>query len=277
MRTDRKRITALTLMGVLCLAVGAEKAADKPDKTAKVSARLGDLHADVAVLQVVNALQPTPAQTKALLEVASKTMQAAPPRKGMHVSVGYTKALTAVRAALASGDAAKIESTQATLDKLRDEEEPETDEVEISDEARRVAPRLLKRFSARQVASYVGGLREFPDPVENLTRTMEESRTIAKKQWPTLRDDIAFEVGWLVAGLDADAEEKVFDKAIALLDRAARLDEAAFEKQRPALEKEARALVGDLGPTDVMRHFMERVIAETISNHRFEAALKMRP
>ena len=276
MRSDRLRLAALTLMGLLCLVVGAEKPAPEPVEKTKVSARLGDLHADVAVLQALNALQPTAAQTKALIEVAAKTMQKAPPRRKVEVSEDYLKALTAVRAALISGDEEKIESTQAAFDKLAEKEDPEPDEVEITDEARRVAPRLLKRFSARQIAFYVGGLRDFPDPAEDTIRAMDESRTIDKKDWPALRDDVAFQVGWLVASLDADAEEKIRDKVVALLDRAARLDKAAFEKQRPALEKEARALAGDLGPTDVLRHFMERVIAETVSNHRFEAAVKMR-
>ena len=184
--------------------------------------------------------------------------------------------MTAVRAALVDGDDAKIESTQTALDKLRETADTAADEVEISDEARRGAPGLLKRFSARQVAAYVGGLREFPDPVEDTIRAMDESRTIDKKEWPRLRDDVAFQVGWLVAGLDSDAEEQVRDKVTALLDRAARLDKAAYEKQRPALEKEARALAGRLGPTEVLRHFMERVIAETVSHHRFEAAMRMR-
>jgi hypothetical protein len=276
MRSDRLRITALTLMGLLCLVVGAEKPVPEPVKKPKVTARLGDLHAEVAALQAINALQPTEAQTKALLEVAAKTMQKAPPRRKVEVSEDYLKALTAVRAALISGDQTKIESAQVALDKLGEAEDPEPDNVEITDEARRFAPKLLKRFSARQIAFYVGGLRDFPDPAEDTIRAMDEARMIDKKEWPALRDDVAFQVGWLVAGLDADAEEKVRDKVVALLDRAARLDKAAFEKQRHALEKEARALAGDLGPTDIVRHFMERVIAETISNHRFEAAMKMR-
>ena len=276
MRSDRLRITALTLMGLLCLVVGAEKPVPEPVKKSQMTARLGDLHAEVAVLQAVSALQPTEAQTKALLEVAAKTMQSAPPRRKVEVSEDYLKALTALRAALISGNAEKIESAQVAFDKLGEPEDSEPDSVEITDEARRFAPKLLKRFSARQVAFYIGGLRDFPDPAEDTIRAMDEARKIDKKEWPALRDDVAFQVGWLIAGLDAIAEEKVREKVVALLDRAARLDKAAFEKRRPALEMEARALVGDLGPTDIVRHFMERAIAETISNHRFEAALKMR-
>ena len=276
MRSDRLRITALTLMGLLCLVVGAEKPVPEPVKKSQMTARLGDLHAEVAVLQAVSALQPTEAQTKALLEVAAKTMQSAPPRRKVEVSEDYLKALTALRAALISGNAEKIESAQVAFDKLGEPEDSEPDSVEITDEARRFAPKLLKRFSARQVAFYIGGLRDFPDPAEDTIRAMDEARKIDKKEWPALRDDVAFQVGWLIAGLDADAEEKVREKVVALLDRTARLDKAVYEKQRPTLEKEARALVGDLGPTDVVRHFMERAIAETISNHRFEAAVKMR-
>jgi len=105
---------------------------------------------------------------------------------------------------------------------------------------------------------------------------MEQSRKLRGKEWQGLRDDSAYQVGWLVAGLDADLEEKVRDKATALLNRAYRLDEKDYAKQRAELEKQARALAGKLGPTDVIRHFMERVLAETLSNHRLAAAIEAR-
>src|SRR5262249_17396454 len=95
-------------------------------------------------------------------------------------------------------------------------------------------------------------------------------------EWQGLRDDSAYQVGWLVAGLDADAEEKVRDKATALLNRAYRLDEKDYAKQRGGLEKQARALAGKLGRADRLRHFRERVLAETLPPPRLAAAIEAR-
>ncbi len=52
---------------------------DKDDKDKSGFADLGDVHAEVTVLQVLHALQPTRAQLEQLAKVAEKTMQK-PPR-----------------------------------------------------------------------------------------------------------------------------------------------------------------------------------------------------
>jgi hypothetical protein len=243
------------------------------DKPKAVFANLGDTHAEVTVLQVLHALKATPAQRALLQKAAARTMQKPPPRKQVKVTESYRKALLGLRAALVSGDDEKIDEATETLDDLGDEVAPEFEDAEITDEARKQAPGLLKAFTARQVAAYVGGLDDFPDPGELLRSALEQSRKKKAKEWATFRDDVAYQVGWLAAGLDAAAEEKARDRATALLNKAARLSEKDFAGQRAQLEKEAGEVVGKLGPTDVIRHFMERLLAETLSNHRLTAAL----
>ncbi len=51
---------------------------------------------------------------------------------------------------------------------------------------------------------------------------------------------------------------------------------AEFKAQRDDLDKEARKVVGDVGPTDVIRHYMERALAELLSNPRLGAAVEAR-
>src|SRR5205823_5691400 len=91
--------------------------------------------------------------------------------------------------------------------------------------------------------------------------------------WQELRDDVAYQVGWLVAGLDVSQERKVREAASRLLNKAAALSEKDYPKQVAALRKSARDLVGKIGPTDVIRHYVERVLAETLSNHRLGEAV----
>jgi hypothetical protein len=252
------------------------KPPDKTGKTGKGFADLGDLNAEVTVLQVLNSLQATPAQLSYLAKAAPKTMQEAPPRKAVKVSPKFRKALIAMRDALVGGDEDAISEASAELDDLRSADEPEFDDVEVTNEARTRAPLALRQFNARQVALYVGGLDDFPDPVERLREALSESQKRKGKDWMSYRDDVAYQVGWLVAGLDTAAEQKVRDKVTKLLNSAAKLGEKEYAAKRAELNKEARAILGKLGPTDVIRHFMERLLAETLSNHRLAAAVAAR-
>jgi hypothetical protein len=278
-------LLALIAMAALLSDAGARPApdkekdkekADKADKDKSAFADLGDTHAEVTVLQVLHALQPTPAQLDLLDKVSAKTMQKAPPRKIVKVSEKYRKGLLTLRDALCAEDEEKIDEATADLDDIRETEDPDWEDTEITDAARKEAPVVLRSFSARQIAVYVGGLDDFPDPAERLREAIRESRKMKAKEWTTYRDDVAYQVGWLVAGLSTDAEEKVRDKATALLNKAARLSEKEFEEQREELEKAAAEVVGKVGPTDIIRNFMERLLAETLSNHRLAAALALR-
>ena len=44
-------------------------------------------------------------------------------------------------------------------------------------------------------------------------------------EWSSYRDDIAYQVGWLVGGLDSTKEKAVRKAATALLNKAAKMDE----------------------------------------------------
>jgi hypothetical protein len=226
-------------------------------------------------LQVLHAFEMTEQQLKGIAALAARTAQKPPPRKGVRVSDKFRKALLGYRAALASGDDDRIETALTAFEQARAREMPDFDEVEITDAARKEAPLLLKKLSARQVALYLSGQAEdFPDPAERLMAAMKESRKLRGKEWHGLRDDTAYQVGWLVAGLDAAEEEKVRDRATALLNRAAAMDEKGYTKELPALRKSAREMAGKIGPTDVIRHYVQRVLAETLSNHRLADAIE---
>jgi hypothetical protein len=260
------------LAGLLALtALGAGPAKVKPaPKRAKApepKVDLNDLHLELMALQTLYHLQATPEQLKDLARLAPKTAGPMPPRADVEVSAKYRKAMVDLRAALLAEDHDKVGELYEALDKLSEKEEPEFDEVELTDEARKRAPDFLRTLSARQVASYVAGFAEdFPDPAERLLEGLAQSRKLRGKEWQNLRDDLAGQVGWLVAGLDPAAERKVSARASALLNRAHRLEAKEFAKQKPALEKEARALAAAAGPTEVIRHFTERALAELLSN-----------
>jgi hypothetical protein len=254
--------------------IGRGQEKTKPEeKPTKGFAGLGDLQAEVTVLQVLHSLQPTLAQLEILEKAAATTMQKPPPRKVIKVTDKYRKSLMAMRDALLSGDEDKIEEASEALDEVRDKEESDFDEIEVTDDARKEAPKVLRLFSAKQVAQYVGGLEDFPDPMDRIREAIDQSQKRTGKDWMSYRDDVAYQVGWLVAGLDSDNEEKLREKVTTLLNKAAGLGKKDFSKKRVELLKSARTIVGKVGPTDVIRNFMERLFAETLSNHRLTTVI----
>lgn len=263
---------ALFLLLLLLTKVCGQKAAGQKKGE---FVHLGDLYAEVTILNVLQSLQPTAGQLEEMRKLARKTMQKPPPRKQIKVSEKLRKTLVSLRDALAAGEDEKADPLFRTFEELREKEEPEFDEIEITKQARIAAPELLRRLSARQVAMYLASVPDFPDPVEQLLEAMEQSRKWRGKEWQGLREDIAYQVGWLLGGLDSGEEERMREKASALLNRAHALDDKQYERQREQLEKEARSLLGKRGPTDILRHFMERVLAELLSSHRLEAVLGM--
>jgi hypothetical protein len=240
---------------------------------------LNDLSMEVGALQMLTQLQLTPAQLEDLAKRARSTAQTPEPRTEPKVSPRIRQTLLDLRRALLEGDAEKIDKRNTDLDKQFEKEQPEfEDSVEITDAAREQAPEVLRRLSARQAASFLAGYAEgFPDPRERLTEAIEEVRRRPDKEWQPLRDEVADEVAWLVAGLDVDTEAVVRDRVTALLDRAHRLKDAAFKEKRAELDGEVDRVVGKLGPTDIHRHFLERSLAELLSNPRLAAAVEALP
>jgi hypothetical protein len=236
------------------------------------------LSMEVVALQTLHQLQATPAQLGELKRLAATTAEKVGPRRQVEVSDKFHKTLLQLRDALVAGKEERIDELNRAIDELREKEKPDLDDsAEISDAARREAPALLRRFSARQAAGFLADYAaDFPDPVEMLTGAFDEVRKLSRREWGGLRDDVAEQVGWLVAGTDGDAEEKVREQAAALITRARQLKNDEFKKQRPELEKAARELAQKVGPTDVHRHFLEHALAELLSNPRLAAAAEAR-
>jgi hypothetical protein len=93
-------------------------------------------------------------------------------------------------------------------------------------------------------------------------------------EWKELRDGTAEEISWLVAGFKADSATRVKKTVTDWLDRNHRLKGADLTKQWPTLEKSAHQLVGNVSSLVVLQHYMERELAELLSNPRTTAALR---
>jgi hypothetical protein len=244
---------------------------------AKVS--VADLNQEVAALQTLHLLNISKSQMEALRKVARETAAKQPARKESQGSEEFRKALTELRDALMQGkDDNRIDKLAEKVEDLREAEDFDREEApELTEEAAHRAPEVLRLLSASQVARYVAAFPEdIPDPRERLLDALGKVRGLAPKKWEDLRHEVSEEVGHLVAGIDADRLSRVSDQVVQLLIVARSLKDNEFKKERPELEKKARHIVGDIGPTDVLRNVIEQALAELLSNPRLPAALEAR-
>lgn len=271
--TTLKRLGGgLLLLGVLGLASPQAVGQDQ-------EASLHDLNMEVTALQMIHHLQLSREQMTVLKKLARETADKQPGRVVAKNNEKIRAALTGLRDALLKPEKdERILDLLEKLEEIRDKEKFDIpDDLEITEEARTQAPRVLRMLSARQVAIYAGSLAdELPDPLENILDALGRARGLDTAKWKELRGIISEETGRLLAGLDADKADDIGSKVIQLLIVARGLSEDEFKKQQPELEMKARDIVGNVGPTDVIRNVLEHHLAELLSNHRLAAALDAR-
>lgn len=270
MLRTRKRlilaVAAATLIGATILAQ------EKPKAT------LNDLSLDVAALQTLYQLQATPTLMKALRELAPKTASTAA-RAPAKASDDFRRALIDLRLALIeANDEDRINDLLERAEELREKESPTLDDgVEVTDEALEAAPRVFRLLSARQVAGFTAALAaELLDPLEVMMEALPKVRSLANDDWREFRTEIGDQIGTLLGGVDSEKAGKYRDQVTQLFIVARGLNDDEFAKQKPELEKKARAIIGDVGSLDVIRNQIEAHLAELLSNPRLEWAVDAR-
>jgi hypothetical protein len=277
-----KRAALLVLLGLLGIPAltgdndSARAAPVQVAQAAKVD--VNHLSMEIMALQAIDQMHATPAQLQNLVKLAPETISKAKNRKPAKASDKYAKKLTEFRDALLKRDADDIQVVTGELGELFTMEKPVIDTtIEISEPARKRAPEFLKSLTPRQIALYLASVESaVPEPVDNMLAFLESSVKVDPKAWTEQRDGVAFEVGELVAGLDANASKKVAEKVAAVLDKGHKMNEADLKKNRAALEKEMHQIVDAAGPVEMLRHFMERHMAYLLSNSQLAVAANER-
>jgi hypothetical protein len=267
----------LWTIGLVVAAALGSPAGGAPPQTAKLS--VTELSLEVTALQTLHSLKATARQLEALRELAQGTAAKVPEAGEVKASDEYRKLLADLRQALADAlDEDLIDKLIEQLDELRAEEKPELhDDVHVTDQARRKAPEALRLFTARQVTVFAAGYGdEIGDPLEQLQEALNKARGVKQDQWKDYREEVADEVAWLVGGVDAAKAGRINDEVLEWLILVRNMKGDEFNKRKADLENKARQIVGDLGPTEVLRHFLEHAFAELLSNPRLAAVLQAR-
>lgn len=270
---SRRACLAAILVPLIGL-LGPLPAADTKKET---KAELSDLSLEVEALQLLYQLDLSPRQMEALAKIAKDTAPPARERKPGKGSEKLRTLLTDLRSALRKNDASKIDDLADKLDELKDKESPSLDDsIEITDEAKKRAPEALRLLTARQMNEYLNIYEEIQDPAASVRDALKKGLKSPSKDWTTLRDETAAEVGWLVGGFDKDKVAKVTEQTSTFLDKAHAWKEEELTKRQPDVEAAVQEIMGDVGPAEVLRHIVEHDLAEQLSNPQMQAALEAR-
>src|SRR5579883_461440 len=237
------------------------------------------LKREVDALEMLYHLEPTKAQLPALLKIAERTAAKPSATKEASASPEYLKTLQDLRNALVHDDEEQIGTLFQKLAEIEDAQPTEIAEAfDLTPAAIKEAPSVLKLLTPAQVVSLLAAMdNEVPDPVERILFTLSEGEELDAEDWKSLRDETAQEVTWLMHGFNNNAETAKTTKAVSdLLDRGHRLKGDALKKELDSIEQAARKLTGGVSPIVVLQHYMERELAELLSNPQIVTVLKAR-
>jgi hypothetical protein len=278
---------ALTVLGVGLLGPGngAGDAARAQAPGEKVIAApptdVNALSMEVAVLRTLYLIKAAPHHLERIKRDCKDCPMKPRKREAADVTPEYKKTLIDLRTALIAADDDKVNDLSDRLEELAADDEPDVDDaVEITDESRKVAPKLLNAFDANLIVGYLASYgKDFPVPFRMMNKAMRtdgKGRKPSAEQWKEIRTAVANDVAWSVAGLDLKEQAKVRDDALKLLDKAYALSNEDLAKQGPELRSGISKITSKAGTLDVIKHVIEQDLAEMISNPRLLPAVEAR-
>jgi hypothetical protein len=235
------------------------------------------LKREVDALETLYHLEPTKAQLTGLLALAEHSAAKPAAVAEASATAEYRETLQKLRTALAQDDEAQVAALFQKLAEIEDRDAVEIEsEFDLTDAAIKAAPAALKLITPAQIVSYLAAMEnEVPDPFERILFTISEGEELTGEDWKALRDETAEEVGWLVHGFNSTAAKSLAKSVSDLLERGHAL-KPEQKKELDALELTAQKLTANVNPVIVIQHYMERELAELLSNPRAVAALKAR-
>ena len=238
---------------------------------------LSQLSLEVTALEMLDRLDLTARQLAGLEQLA----QGAADREDRRTGTGPDElrmALLALREALLRGQDEQADRLQERVAELLEGAGVEVDDgIALTELARQRAPQALKSLTASQVASYLSEYAdEIEDPLEELLEAVQEVRETDQADFDVLRDQVADDVALALGGLDLERDKQISDAVTAWLNQVRALPAAEFQQKQADLEQAAKTLVGEVDPLEVIRHYLERDLAELLSNPHLPAVIQAR-
>jgi hypothetical protein len=234
---------------------------------------------EVQALRMLASLDADTAQMKALAAMAPQTVAKRPEPRPCKATPKLRHILTLLRDALLETDSDGATFLGGKFDALHGQDDCDlNDTIEVTSAARDQTTAALRLFRTHQIAVYLNAYGDEVDPVARLMTALETGLDQKdNKDWQETRDAAADDAGWQIGGMDAEEVSKARKQAKDFLDKAHGLSKQQFEQQSEDLRKQIRdKVVGKVDPLTVMRHVMERDLAQLLSNPELPAAIKAR-
>jgi hypothetical protein len=238
------------------------------------------LSQQVRAMQRLHDLDPSAEQLQAIKALASQTIAPAGVPEATKVSPKYLQALIAMKAALSKADNDdEITDAKDALDEIEDDEDVDLDDlVDITAAARANATAILLKFSAAQIADYLGTLGDdAPDLDETVSDALDDVRDASRGEVDEVINDDTEEAGILVAGLDLEKSAELRKQFSEILASSRKLSNSGYAKQRPELEESLKKLIAGTDSFVLLRHSMERDLANLLSNPQLLNAIDAMP
>jgi hypothetical protein len=274
-------LVLIILSALLAAGLGADDKKSPADARnivkGKAAQELVSLKLEVDALEKLHHLELNAKQLQSMLTLAEKSAAKAPAVQEVHAGAEYQQTLKSLHDALLAQEVDRIRELSDKLDELHEKESVSIDDTfEMTEASMAAASQAFKLLSAAQIVAYLASLEdEVPDPAERLLSALEEGAELGDDEWKELRDGTAEEISWLVAGFKTETAVRVKKTVTDWLDRNHRFKGAELTKQWPALEKGAHQLVGNVSSLTVLQHYMERELAELLSNPQTASALRL--
>jgi hypothetical protein len=262
---------------LLVLIIGLGLAGQAPAARASETS-VNDLSMLVWALQNLHDFDLTPNQLQSLKMTATDTADHHEQAPATKPPAKYVAMLNSIRDALAKDDSDQIDELRDDIEEMKEDGGVSIDDtVVVTDAARAKVVGVIKSLSASQIAGYLAQYQdETPDPMRTLMDAAEQAHGADEATFDTVARETGEEIGTLVAGLEAAKTKPVEEKVKAWLALSRPLSDADFKAKRGELEQSARELIAEADPFVVLRHWVERDVAELLSNPQLAAAIDLR-
>jgi hypothetical protein len=259
------------LIGIASAAAKAEEPTTQP-----ASAPAQSVELQVAALNTIDDLNLDADQLRAiraLLKSDSAAPATEPADKG---SNAYKSVLTSLREAIISEDAGKEADSEKKLDQLRTAEHLNVaPAVAMTDFAREKSAAVLKLLRSSQIGSYLAEHGDdVPDALETILDAFDQSRGQDKAAFDAICNEASDQVSVLVGGVTNPSKSaEVMLHTAALLQNAYGMNDAQYQAGYKKLENSARRIVGRADGFTALHNWMQREIADLLSNPELPAMI----
>jgi hypothetical protein len=236
----------------------------------------------IAALDMLYQLDPSVSQLAAIKAAAAGAADATP-RPAVKPDEKLADLFGKMQAAILTGtnDAQIAALRNQIVDAVNSGEIELTDTIRPTAAAHAAAAGICAKLKASQIAAFVAQhADEVGDPLEIMANALAVLRDSHATTQPAEEDAASLQetsnsIGTLVAGMDETKAQAVADQVAVWLKKGMALSDADYAAKQGTLEAEAKEIVTQAGPMDVLTHWMQEQVAVLLANPQTGQAITL--